>query len=516
MRLLINAFDVAIIAVALTVAVSVPADAQTIAHVAGNVYKVQSGPDVTLFLVTSEGIVLIDPLSDSTARWLNAEFASRFPDRPVRYVLYSHHHFDRASGGSVYDNSAEVVAQVEFAEERHASALVLPPAFESLDRNANKVLERAEYAGAVSESAIAVYDFNGDGTVTPTEFYSHVKSPDTTFRSRRTISLGGGRLELIHVRSAHSRDATIMYFPAERLLFAVDALPIGSLPAPFGAAAANAVLELTQTLEALDFDMVLTGRGEVGTKSDVTALGQYVQDLVAGVKAGINAGRSVDEISKTLTLDNYSGFSNYASQRTANISDIFASLPRISFDIYTAGHLNARQAGSGCSGFCGTVGGAALAASTGVGVSTGRVLFSVEIMAERIATARIPPRTNVAPRLISDGRVTQRQDSAVSFLFGYDVVKTRRAVLGLDAGASLITSRIGQTDVIPFDRLIFEESQSTSLGFTFGMRLFIPVTEKLSLVTPVRLTKSDPQDHTGSFGVSAGAGIRLTLARRSL
>ncbi len=61
-----------------------------------------------MFLVTDEGIILTDPINPGFATWLKSELDSRF-GVPVRYVLYSHHHGDHASGGDVFANSARFV-----------------------------------------------------------------------------------------------------------------------------------------------------------------------------------------------------------------------------------------------------------------------------------------------------------------------------------------------------------------------------------------------------------------------
>src|SRR5688572_25678456 len=65
-----------------------------IANVGGDLYRVQVGDQATVFLVTPQGIILADPLSYDVAAWLRKELESRFPGRPVRYVLHTHHHFD--------------------------------------------------------------------------------------------------------------------------------------------------------------------------------------------------------------------------------------------------------------------------------------------------------------------------------------------------------------------------------------------------------------------------------------
>ena len=79
-----------------------------IANVTGNLYRAQNNTHFTVFLVTAEGIIVSDPISRDFATWLKAELAERF-GLPVRYVLYSHSDADHASGGEVFEDTAEFV-----------------------------------------------------------------------------------------------------------------------------------------------------------------------------------------------------------------------------------------------------------------------------------------------------------------------------------------------------------------------------------------------------------------------
>ena len=83
----------------------------------------------TIFLVTDEGVIVADPLSVEAAEILRDEIR-RLTDQPVRYVTYSHSHWDHASGGKIFaDEGARVVAQeicaVQFRENPNAE--VAPP-----------------------------------------------------------------------------------------------------------------------------------------------------------------------------------------------------------------------------------------------------------------------------------------------------------------------------------------------------------------------------------------------------
>ena len=54
--------------------------------------------------------------------------------------------------------------------------------------------------------------------------------PDETVDNNRTITLGGTTLELIYLGLNHSDNSLVMRLPKERIIFAVDWLPVGSLP----------------------------------------------------------------------------------------------------------------------------------------------------------------------------------------------------------------------------------------------------------------------------------------------
>ena len=79
-----------------------------ITHVTGDLYQVQDDNNTyTAFLVTPEGIILVDPINTRTAVWLKAELKKRF-DLPVKYLIYSHSHDDHSSGAAVYDEATIV------------------------------------------------------------------------------------------------------------------------------------------------------------------------------------------------------------------------------------------------------------------------------------------------------------------------------------------------------------------------------------------------------------------------
>lgn len=64
------------------------------------------------------GILLGDTLNTSFAAWLKGELETRFPGLPVRWVIYSHSHWDHAEGGAVF--AADFLADALVRDDMHS------------------------------------------------------------------------------------------------------------------------------------------------------------------------------------------------------------------------------------------------------------------------------------------------------------------------------------------------------------------------------------------------------------
>jgi len=295
-----------------------------IEHVAGDLYRAQNNQHFTVFLVTPEGIVVSDPINREFAEWLRGELERRY-EVPVRYVLYSHHHWDHASGGEVFADTAEFIGHESMAE-----ALQLPPArtplgeaARAMDANGNGRVERAEASGNL-QAQFALYDADGDGALSGAEIargpVSDVYPARNLFEDRRTVTLGGKSVEMIHVGPTHSPDMTVLRFPAERAVFLVDFISVKRLP--FQTLPGYDIDEMTATIravEALDFDIAVGGHGDIGTKQDVADHRIYLEELRDAVAAGIAEGKSLEELQASITMEEYSDWGAYDQWLPLNI-----------------------------------------------------------------------------------------------------------------------------------------------------------------------------------------------------
>lgn len=80
-------------------------------QLADGLYTFRYGPYRSLFMVTEDGVIATDPISPEAAAEYRAAIAA-ITDQPVRFVVYSHAHWDHARGGQVFkDEGATFVAQ---------------------------------------------------------------------------------------------------------------------------------------------------------------------------------------------------------------------------------------------------------------------------------------------------------------------------------------------------------------------------------------------------------------------
>ncbi len=317
---------------------------RTIVKVAGSIYRAGNGNWWSLFVVTSDGIILADPISPDFAAWLKGQLADRFPGKPVRYVIYSHSHWDHIEGGKVFADTARFVAQEGVLRNMDGRYPHMPG--DMIDRNSNGTIEPEElnipsdaHPGICGMPAFwfATHDRNGDGHMTPAELFADIVPPDITYSERMTLKLGGETVQLIFPGKNHADDGTVVYFPAQRVVFSTDfpadalvGQSMRSLPSACGAFDQHPMSEWIRsyrTIEALDFDILAQGHGSVNfTKADVTEGREYFEYLRDQVSAAMSKGMSLDEMRRTLMLDKYKDWANYDRLRVMNIEAAYNNL----------------------------------------------------------------------------------------------------------------------------------------------------------------------------------------------
>jgi glyoxylase-like metal-dependent hydrolase (beta-lactamase superfamily II) len=246
--------------------------------VTDNVYIFRYVGHQSMFIVTPAGVIATDPISLRRPAKPYIDAIQAVTKAPIKYVIYSHSHFDHTAGGQPFkDLGATFIAQRN-AKER---ILELKPA--------------------------------------------DVVVPDQVVDDRKVITLGGTTLELLYLGKNHSNSTLVMRLPKEKIIFTVDWIPIQGVQ--FRGMADTYVPDIEDGLKkviAMDWETLIPGHPgpggkQTGTKQNAIDQLAYLQDLSAAVKKEVTDGKSYDEAVKDISLPKYAAWPNYKPFLPMNI-----------------------------------------------------------------------------------------------------------------------------------------------------------------------------------------------------
>jgi glyoxylase-like metal-dependent hydrolase (beta-lactamase superfamily II) len=271
-------------AVFISAALTATAQAQTppppfaTTKVTDNVYIFRYGGHQSMFVVTPEGVIATDPISERRPAQPYIDAIKAVTAAPIKYVVYSHSHFDHIAGGKPFkDLGATFVA--------HKNAKARIDALKSPD----------------------------------------IVSPDKVVDEKETITLGGTTLELNYVGKNHSDNTLVMRLPREKIIFTVDWIPIPGIQ--FRGMADTYVPDIEEGLKkviAMDWETLIPGHPgpglkPTGTKDNAKDELAYLQDLSAAVKQAVSEGKTYADAQKDIKLPKYESWPNYNAFLGMNI-----------------------------------------------------------------------------------------------------------------------------------------------------------------------------------------------------
>jgi glyoxylase-like metal-dependent hydrolase (beta-lactamase superfamily II) len=269
----------AFVATALAQAPAPPLFATTKVDGTDNVYIFRYGRHQSMFVVTPDGVIATDPigLRRPSARAYIEEIR-KITQAPIKYVVYSHSHFDHIAGGQPFKDLGAT-----FIAHRNAKARI----------------------AALNAPDVVV--------------------PDQVVDGMHTITLGGTVLELIYLGKNHSDNTLVMRLPKERIIFTVDWIPLQTVPYRGMSDTYLPDIEagLGQVI-AMDWDRLIPGHPgpdgrQIGTKDDARAALGYLQDLSAAVKKAADDRKCLTDAMKEIRLPKYENFANYEAYLPMNI-----------------------------------------------------------------------------------------------------------------------------------------------------------------------------------------------------
>src|SRR3954469_3323099 len=212
-----------------------------------NLYAVTDGTYQSAFLTTSDGVVLLDApptIGHNIQRAVDEIAAANDVSNKVTYLIYSHHHADHGGAASLFDDKG--IVRIGHEETR-------------------RLLLR------------------DDDPARP--------APEETFQDKRSVEIGGGRIELAWRGSNHSPDNIYIHLPDHDALMLVDIVNPGWAPVYLSNLTEDipGYIQAPATALSYPWKHFIGGHlGRLGTREDVTVHQQYMADIADSVRTAID------------------------------------------------------------------------------------------------------------------------------------------------------------------------------------------------------------------------------------
>jgi len=235
------------------------------------------------FLVTDEGVLVIDTRQHPRRAEELLATIRKHTDKPIKWVVNTHAHGDHYFGNSVFKREGAT-----FIAHRDTAGMMKAHLGVEMKRRQGYFKQRQYDPGEVK-----------------------LVMPDVTFDSKLTLTLGGRTVELLYIGAGQNPGDTLVYFPKERVIFTGGPFSKNSWPNPsFTPSIANWV-ELLKKIAAMDVDIYLGGHGDIGNKQDVLHEAQMLADFDAGMRDAVAKGMSKEDIIKNVKFETYKDVRNY-------------------------------------------------------------------------------------------------------------------------------------------------------------------------------------------------------------
>jgi cyclase len=247
-------------------------------------------------IVDRDETLLVDTLFDlHLTKSMLAEMcrADRRAER-IDLLVNTHANPDHTNGNSLLPN-ARVIASTRAAQEM---AQENPAVLASIMRNAKSA---SDPLSRYLVECFGAFDFEGIPPTRATE----------TFTGRKALTVGGKRVELIELGSAHTGGDIVIHVPADRIVYTGDLLFVGGHPIMWSGPIENWIAACDY-LSALDVDYVVPGHGPITDKRGIRAVRNYLELVRAGAHEAHKASIPIEQAARHIGAElNRAGYGDW-------------------------------------------------------------------------------------------------------------------------------------------------------------------------------------------------------------
>jgi cyclase len=276
------------------------------------------GANSPIILTDDEALIIDSEITPAAGRALAADLKA-ITNKPIRYVVDSHYHYDHSHGNQVFMQDAQVIGHDNTRKRMLGNVLEqytylnsvkpIPERVEQLKQRIAQEKDPQQKAALERQvaSSLAYLEQVKETKVTP---------PNLTFDKSMTIVRGGREMRIVYLGRGHTDTDVVVYLPKERIVCTGDLME--SVPSYMGDSFPNEWIATLDRLKELDFDTVMPGHGVVFKgKTKITAFQAYLRDVITQTTALKKQGLSADDAAKKVDLTKHSG--EFATIRAVGI-----------------------------------------------------------------------------------------------------------------------------------------------------------------------------------------------------
>lgn len=284
----------------------------------GAVYALAGRGGNVGFVVGPEYAIVIDSQFKDIAPGILRQVA-KVTDKPVRFLVNTHHHGDHTGGNDAFKPVSVIVAH-----ENVRKRMLQSP--EDLKRDLPGRIEAARAAG----QAERVKQLEEALVAARAVKIEEIAAPILTFETGVKLHIGGETLHVVHTPPAHTDGDSFVFFEKANVLHMGDLFfnrVIPFIDTISGGSAAGYVQAIDLAIAYVPADaIVIPGHGEVTDVAGLKAARQYIVDLIGAAKTAKAAGRTRDQFLAEVDLPAYKEYSGYKERFKANATAAFDGL----------------------------------------------------------------------------------------------------------------------------------------------------------------------------------------------
>jgi phosphoglycerate dehydrogenase-like enzyme/glyoxylase-like metal-dependent hydrolase (beta-lactamase superfamily II) len=252
------------------------------------------GGSNNIWIVFEDYVVVVDANFPTGAREC-IEAIKKTTDKPIRYVLDTHHHGDHSYGNDIFGQAgASIVAQTNCARLLRVNG---PKEFADAGKG-------PEGRKDVAESKLRV--------------------PSVVFDDKLVLDDGKQRVEFLFLGHAHTAGDAVAYLPKQKILCTGDACVNGAFNF-MGHSDSASWIRALERMQQLDVQLVCPGHGPLARKDLLERQKRYFVELRDKVREGIAAKKNAKEIQQGLQMAWYKEWTG-VEPALANVEHVYGEL----------------------------------------------------------------------------------------------------------------------------------------------------------------------------------------------